>query len=84
MTINQTETLRQDVDISLAKFLSQEVAEEAKRSELFTLMEQVDILEIEVRLFLKVCYEIKIGRRNPVTSDIQTSKRPCSHGMRGA
>lgn len=49
MTINQTETLRQDVDIGLAKFLSQEVAEEGKRSELSTLMEQVDILEAEVR-----------------------------------
>lgn len=78
---NQTETLRQDVDIGLAKFLSQEMAEEAKRSELSALMKQVDVLEVEVRLFLKVHYEKEPGTTcrstHPATSLIQTSGHRC-------
>lgn len=41
--------MRQDVDIGLAKFLSQEMTENSKRSELTALLEEVDELEAEVR-----------------------------------
>lgn len=44
----KAETMRQDVDIGLAKFLSQEMTENSKRSELTTLLEEVDELEAEV------------------------------------
>lgn len=40
--------MRQDVDIGLAKFLSQEMAENSKRAELSSLLEEVDDLEAEV------------------------------------
>ena len=40
--------MRQDVDIGLAKFLSQEMTENSKRSELTALLEEVDELEAEV------------------------------------
>lgn len=40
--------MRQDVDIGLAKFLSQEMTENAKRAELSNLLEEVDNLEAEV------------------------------------
>lgn len=43
--------LRQDIDIGLARFLSQEMTEESKRSELSALLEEVDALEAEVRFF---------------------------------
>eukprot|EP00752_Nemacystus_decipiens_P012264 g10871.t1 len=45
---DQAETMRQDVDIGLAKFLSQEMSENSKRSELTALLEEVDELEAEV------------------------------------
>eukprot|EP00903_Cladosiphon_okamuranus_P014759 g13676.t1 len=45
---DQAETMRQDVDIGLAKFLSQEMIENSKRSELTALLEEVDELEAEV------------------------------------
>ncbi|CAN0155595.1 unnamed protein product, partial [Scytosiphon promiscuus] len=45
---HQAEIMRQDVDIGLAKFLSQEMTENSKRSELSTLLEEVDDLEAEV------------------------------------
>lgn len=40
--------MRQDVDIGLARFLSQEMTENAKRSDLAALLEEVDGLEAEV------------------------------------
>lgn len=40
--------MRQDVDIGLAKFLSQEMTEDSKRAELSSLLEEVDDLEAEV------------------------------------
>lgn len=44
----KAEVLRQDVDIGLARFLSQETIEESKREELSSLLEEVDSLEAEV------------------------------------
>lgn len=46
--------MRQDVDIGLAKFLSQEMTENAKRTELSTLLEEVDSLEAEVRSYFSL------------------------------
>ncbi|CAN0534603.1 unnamed protein product, partial [Ectocarpus sp. 8 AP-2014] len=40
--------MRQDVDIGLARFLSQEMTENSKRSDLAALLEEVDGLEAEV------------------------------------
>ncbi|CAM9663192.1 unnamed protein product [Pylaiella littoralis] len=45
---SQADVMRQDVDIGLAKFLSQEVTENSKRAELSSLLEEVDDLEAEV------------------------------------
>ncbi|CAM9197706.1 unnamed protein product [Hapterophycus canaliculatus] len=50
---HQAEIIRQDVDIGLAKFLSQEIAENSKRSELSALLEEVDDLEAEVSQWLE-------------------------------
>lgn len=44
----QAGILKQDVDIGLAKFLSQEMKEGSKRVELTELLEEVDSLEAEV------------------------------------
>ncbi|CBJ48625.1 coiled-coil flagellar protein, move backward only 2 [Ectocarpus siliculosus] len=45
---HEADIMRQDVDIGLARFLSQEMAENSKRSDLAALLEEVDGLEAEV------------------------------------
>lgn len=44
--------LKQDVDIRLARFLSQEMKEDSKRQELTALLDGVDALEAEVGQFV--------------------------------
>ncbi|CAM9253615.1 unnamed protein product [Ectocarpus sp. 4 AP-2014] len=45
---HEADIMRQDVDIGLARFLSQEMTENSKRSDLAALLEEVDGLEAEV------------------------------------
>lgn len=77
--ISQAEMLRQDVDIGLARFLSQEMTEDSKRGELTALLEEVDILEAEVN----TKYNKTQCSRCPVKSLLPSAsqKRCCASGF---